>query len=68
MFVDSDDYVKRDYIETYVNSLTEQRYDIVVGGYIRDVDGKLTEHILSDSVWSTTTYAMACAKLLDSTI
>ena len=63
MFVDSDDYVKRDYIETYVNSLTEQRYDIVVGGYIRDVDGKLTEHILSDSVWSTTTYAMACAKL-----
>lgn len=63
MFVDSDDYVKRDYIETYVNGLTEQRYDIVVGGYIRDVDGKLTEHILSDSVWSTTTYAMACAKL-----
>ena len=47
----------------FVNSLTEQRYDIVVGGYIRDVDGKLTEHILSDSVWSTTTYAMACAKL-----
>lgn len=63
LFVDSDDYVKPDYIETYINAASEGDFDIVVGGYIRDVDGKLKEHILSDSVWSSTTYAIACAKL-----
>ena len=28
-----------------------------------NIDGKLTEHYLSDTVWSSTTYAIACAKL-----
>lgn len=63
LFVDSDDYVKNDYIERYVSALDGDSADIVVGGYIRDVSGKLTEHKMSDSVWSSTTYAIACAKL-----
>ena len=63
LFVDSDDYVKSNYIEQYVTQASTGNFDIVVGGYIRDIDGKLTEHILSDSVWSSTTYAIACAKL-----
>lgn len=63
LFVDSDDYVKHDYIETYMGALEEDEYDIIVGGYIRDVEGKLTQHIMSNSVWSSTTYAIACAKL-----
>lgn len=63
MFVDSDDYVKPDYIETYVGAVNEEDFDIVVGGYIRDCSGKFTEHIMSNTVWSLTTYAMACAKL-----
>ena len=64
LFVESDDYVKPDYIETYVRGLDDNKYDIVVGGFIRDVEGKLSEHIMSDSVWSSTTYAIACAKLI----
>lgn len=63
LFVDSDDYVKPDYIERYMLGMEEGDYDIVVGGFIRVVDGKQREHILSDSVWSSTTYAIACAKL-----
>lgn len=63
MFVDSDDYVKPDYIETYIKAADSGDFDIVVGGYIRDCSGKLTEHIMSNTVWSLTTYAMACAKL-----
>lgn len=63
LFVDSDDYVKNDYIERYISALDGDSADIVVGGYIRDVSGKLTEHKMSDSIWSSTTYAIACAKL-----
>ena len=63
LFVDSDDYVKPDYIESYVNGLGDANYDIVVAGYIRDIDGKKIVHKVSDSVWSSTTYAIACAKL-----
>lgn len=63
LFVDSDDYVAPDYIETYLQAAKEGDYDIVAGGYIRDIDGKLKRHRISNSVWSTTTYAIACAKL-----
>lgn len=63
LFVDSDDYVKSDYISSYTRALKEDDYDIVIGGYIRDIAGKKTVHLLSDSVWSSVTYAIACAKL-----
>lgn len=63
LFVDSDDYVKRNYISSYADALEEDDYDIVIGGYIRDIAGKKTAHLLSNSVWSSVTYAIACAKL-----
>ena len=63
MFIDSDDYIKPDYLQHYLDATNDGDYDIVVGGYIRDIDGKLTEHYLSDTVWSSTAYAIACAKL-----
>ena len=63
MFIDSDDYIKPDYLQHYLDATKDGDYDIVVGGYIRDIDGKLTEHYLSDTVWSSTTYAIACSKL-----
>ena len=63
-FVDSDDYVKRDYIERYMDSLIGDKYDIVVAGYIKDIDGKKKVHKVSDSVWSSTTYALACTKMI----
>lgn len=63
LFIDSDDYVKNDYISSYTKVLEDGDYDIIIGGYIRDASGKKTTHLPSNSVWSTVTYPMACAKL-----
>lgn len=63
LFIDSDDYVKNDYISSYAKLLEDGDYDIIIGGYIRDASGKKTTHLPSNSVWSTVTYPMACAKL-----
>ena len=41
-FFDSDDYVKPDYLETYVREAEKTEADIVMGGYIRVVEGKET--------------------------
>ena len=52
MFVDSDDFVEKDYIEQYVSQLTED-YDMVIGGYYRTNDEKkLYEVRLKDEKWS----------------
>ena len=61
--MDSDDYVARDYVERYVTAAESAEVDVVIGGYTRDEAGKLTEHRVSDSVWSLVTYSIACAKL-----
>ena len=63
MFVDSDDYVKQNYISTYANEINNDDYDVVVAGYIRDVDGKLKNNFVSNSIWSTLTYTISCAKM-----
>lgn len=63
MFVDSDDYVKPDYVEKYLNEMLASPVDILAGGYIRDIDGHLVVHKISDSEWSTLTYAISCAKM-----
>ena len=63
MFVDSDDYVKPNYVETYLNEMLKEPVDILVGGYIRQIGSKCHEHVLSQTVWSTVTYAIACAKM-----
>lgn len=63
LFVDSDDYVRKDYVETYLQEMETYPCDVVIGGYTRDVDGKLTEHRVTDSVWSVVTYPIACAKM-----
>lgn len=33
MFIDSDDYIDKDYIEKYTDALKEDDYDLVMGGY-----------------------------------
>lgn len=63
MFIDSDDYIREDYLETYYTCMQQEDVDVVVGGYTRDVDGKLTEHKVSNSIWSIVTYTIACAKM-----
>lgn len=63
LFIDSDDYIKRDYIETYYRAIKNSEADMVIGGYIRDVEGRCYRHLVSDSVWSVVTYPIACAKM-----
>lgn len=63
MFIDSDDYIKSDYIEAYVSAMENGSYDMVIGGYIRDVEGKKKAHHVSDSIWSVLTYPVAWAKI-----
>lgn len=64
LFVDSDDYVAGDYIKTYHDEIVKDPgIDVVVGGYCRDVDGKISRHIQKDCIWSVTTYTIACAKM-----
>lgn len=64
MFVDSDDYVSRDYIERFVFETGDASLDLVIGGYTRDIDGSLSKHIPSNSVWSVVTYSVACCKMI----
>ena len=43
-FIDSDDYVKEDYVEKYVETAKKENADLVVGGYIRDYGAKYKEY------------------------
>lgn len=53
MFIDSDDFIKEDYIENYVKTLKEADYDLVAGGYHKWIDGKITYTIaLQDEPWA----------------
>lgn len=41
-FIDNDDYIDNDYIETFVNEIEERNCDVVIGGYRRvSENGKL---------------------------
>lgn len=62
-FVDSDDYVKKDYLESYLKIAEEEDCDLVIGGFVRDVEGDLKEHLIEDSDWSLLTYTVAWAKM-----
>lgn len=63
MFVDSDDYVRSDYVERYLVAMEDNPCDIVIGGYI-DTDGSSeTPRFLPHSSWTTLCFSSACAKL-----
>ena len=53
MFIDSDDFIEKDYIENYANQIKEDDYDLVMGGLYRSNDEKnLYEVALKDDMWS----------------
>lgn len=54
MFIDNDDYIDNDYIETYINKIEETKADIVIGGYKRvNIDKKiLFKQKLLNTNWS----------------
>lgn len=59
-FVDSDDYIAKDYLE---NFLKEEKADVVIAGYTKDMDGKLVRHDIIESPWTLLCYPVACCKM-----
>lgn len=53
MFVDSDDFVEKDYIEKYVETLKEDDYDLVLGGHHKSDDEKILYTVsLQNEPWA----------------
>lgn len=53
MFIDSDDFVENDYIEKYLEPLSSDDYDLVIGGYYKSNDDKILYTVpLQDEPWS----------------
>lgn len=54
MFMDNDDYLDEDYIETFINEIEKSNYDVVIGGYRRITEtGKILKTLkLNDEQWS----------------
>lgn len=54
MFMDNDDYLDKDYIETFVKEIEKDDYDAVIGGYRRITEtGKILKTLkLNDGEWS----------------
>lgn len=63
IFIDSDDYIANDYLEVYYRKAVEDGTDVVVGGFTKDIDGRLVRHSPSRGPWCLTTYSISCAKL-----
>ena len=65
MFIDNDDYIKSDYISTYVNAIDNSDYDMVIGGYQRiDDNGKiLDDRKIVDSSWGKLVVVSPWAKI-----
>ena len=54
MFMDNDDYLDKDYIETFVKEIEKDDCDAVIGGYRRITEtGKILKTLkLNDGEWS----------------
>lgn len=62
-FIDSDDYIANDFLKTYMDEMKKSDYDIVIGGYIKDIAGKYKPYLVKDSAWSVFSYTIGWAKL-----
>lgn len=60
-FIDSDDYVKNDFLEMYLGASKKANFDIIVGGFIRDTTKNQLEYYPSHSSWSVLS-GSACTK------
>ena len=62
-FVDSDDYIDRDYISTYLETVVHNDYDVVVGGFIRDEGSRKYINRANSNIGSIISYSHACCKM-----
>lgn len=66
MFVDSDDFIDLDYLETFYKEISTNNLDMVIGG-IRRVDNKgkiVDEIVLSDTEWSKYIITSPCTRII----
>lgn len=63
MFVDSDDFVRSDYLQTYYDAMHEQKCDVVVGGYITTDGTNEVKHHLPHSYWTNLSFSSSAGKL-----
>lgn len=65
MFVDNDDFLDSDYIETYIEELKEREYDVIIGGYRRvNTKNKIIKEIrLKNKKWCAYMIVAPWAKL-----
>ena len=54
MFMDNDDYIDKDYVETHVKNIKSKDYDVVISGYRRITEeNKIIKKVsLKDEEWS----------------
>jgi len=62
-FVDSDDYLDKDYVNTYLKAVAKKEYDVVVGGFIRDEGHRKYTHKVDSNIGSIISYSHACCKM-----
>lgn len=54
MFIDNDDYIDKNYVSSFVDTINSSNYDIVIGGYVRITEDKkvLKREVLKDLPFS----------------
>lgn len=51
MFVDSDDYLNENYVETMVDSIEKNDVDIIISGYIMLKQAEKINHTMDEKIW-----------------
>lgn len=62
-FLDSDDYLAPDFVETYLHAMQDDNVDVVIGGFFKDYDGRIVKVPATKGPWGLTTYSISCAKM-----
>ena len=63
MFVDSDDFVESNYIQSFLNEMKRQSCDVLVGGYIFTSPKRSKKILLPHSLWTQMNFSSPWAKL-----
>ena len=61
-FVDSDDYVAENYLESFLRETENCDYDVIISGHTRVTDGVEKKWHVVDSPLTMVTYSVACCK------
>lgn len=63
MYIDSDDYITKDYVEMFIKAAQKESFDLVIGGYIRDESGSFSKVQPSQDMNEAWMHCTACCKI-----